>query len=513
MADNRPASSTPLGTALRPEIFGQSFRNLMEPLLVLFNKAAGMEVKNSGFYIAYSIPGGVYGYFRKHDISKEELNRIRIRIRRMIHSNAGFRHEVLPQEKILRYFEASQRTDIIQLIRSKEQERELEGLRLAHLNGFGELLLNHVEFDYNRLTDFRLLQFRKGFFLIADPTFYERVMPAEPEKSKYFRSFEEVENTMMHLGISSFAELNHIVRNGRLPEFIKLSEAFQSRRISQIADSILSHPGKPRVVFLAGPTSSGKTTAAHRLSIEFRVLKKEVLILSLDNYYLPHSAIPDDPLTGMKNFELITALDLELFRQNINNLLAGKKVRLPRYHFDGRGAVPDETLSSITPETYIIVEGIHGLNPGLWQEVMDVESYRMYVSALSTLNIHDHLPLSTSDHRLIRRLVRDHLFRGYNFNETINRWPDIMHNEYQSIFPFQESAHAVFNSALVYEPAVFAHYAPGILQAGQAANERIREEVNRINRILSLLIPIDPKDIPPTSILREFIGGSSFIYH
>jgi len=241
-------------------------------------------------------------------------------------------------------------------------------------------------------------------------------------------------------------------------------------------------------------------------------MQKKVLLLSLDNYYLPHSAIPDDPQTGMKNFELITALDLNLFRQNINDLMAGNPIHLAKYHFDGRGPVPEPKTTQITPDTFIIVEGIHGLNPELWKDLMDVESYRLYVSALSTLNIHDHLPLSTSDHRLIRRLVRDHLFRGYDFNETIKRWPDVMQNEYQSIFPFQESAHAIFNSALIYEVAVFSHYAPKILKPEEAENEQIREEVKRLNRILSLLNPIDPKDIPPTSILREFIGGSSFTY-
>jgi len=496
----------------QPEAVKLSFRNLMEPLLVLFNKAAGLVLKNREFYIAYSIPGGVYGFFKDHAVGREELEEISVRIKQMIQGKEGFHHEVLPAEKILRYFEANHRTDIIHLLKSKRQGEEFEGLRLAHLNGYGELLFNHVRENYELLENFRLQQFNKGFFLIADPVFFERVMPERAEKSKFFLGIEETEETMKHLGIASFAELNEVIKQGNLPEFIKLSEAWQARRITQVADEILSHPSGTRLIFLAGPTSSGKTTAANRLAIELKVMKKKVLILSLDNFYLPHSAIPDDPATGMKNFELISALDLDLFRRNIHDLLNGKAVFLPKYHFDGQGATPAKQPTQISSDTYIIVEGIHGLNPALWQDMMDVESYRLYVSALSTLNIHDHLPLSTSDHRLIRRMVRDHLFRGYGFNETIRRWPDIMQNEYQSIFPFQESAHTIFNTALIYEPAVFAHYTPSIVHADSAENEQIREEVKRLNRILSLLIPIDPKDIPPTSILREFIGGSSFQY-
>ena len=494
----------------QPEALKLSFRNLMEPLLVLFNKAAGMELRNNPFYIAYSIPGGVYGYFTGHDVSEGELNNISRRILDLIHAGVNFRHEVLPTEKLLRYFEANQRTDIIHLINSRNADSEPDGLRLAHLNGFGELLLNHVSENYDRIKDFKLTKFRKGFFLIADQDFFKRVMPEEPSQSKYFEGFEDTEETMKHLGIASFGELNDVIRQGKLPDFIKLSEAYQTRSISSIADQIISHPEHPRLVFLAGPTSSGKTTSANRLAIELRILKRDVLILSLDNYYLPHHRIPDDPQNGLKNFEHISALNLELFRDNITDLLAGKPAYLPKYLFDGKGAIPDQTPTSIPHDGYIIVEGIHGLNPGLWKEALAIPSFRLYVSALSTLNIHDHLPLSTSDHRLIRRLVRDYLFRGYSINETIKRWPDVMQNEYQSIFPFQESAHALFNSALIYELAVFAHFAPAIVNPEFAENEQIREEVKRLNRILSLLIPINPNDIPPTSILREFIGGSSF---
>lgn len=496
----------------RPEALQLSFRNLMEPLLVLFNKAASMELKQKDFYIACSIPGGVYGFFKDHAVSPEELHAIGRRIRQMIKENQGFHHEMFPPEKLLKYFDASQRSDIIHLIKSNTNRHGTEGLCLAHLNGYGELLLNQINENYDSLINFRLVPFYKGFSLIADPDFFERVMPAEAENSKYFSGFEETEETMKHLGVASFAELNDVITRGHLPEFIKLSEAYQARRLSQITDEILSHPGNPRVIFLSGPTSSGKTTTAHRLAIEFKVMKKKVLVLSLDNFYLPHSSIPDDPATEMKNFELITALDMDLFRRNINDLLKGRAVHLPKYHFDGMGATSEKEARQISPDTHIIVEGIHGLNPELWRDMLDVESYRLYVSALSTLNIHDHLPLSTSDLRLIRRLVRDHLFRGYDFNETIQRWPDVLQNEYQSIFPFQESAHAIFNSALIYEPAVFAHYAPGIARADKAVKRQVRDEVNRLNRMLSLLIPINPHDIPPTSILREFIGGSSFSY-
>ncbi len=488
-----------------------AFRSLMEPLLVLFNKAVSDVFSNRDYYIAYSIPGGVYGYFKDYDLTDDDVNTIKNRIRKLIFANLDFQQEILPKEKILRYFDDHQRSDIIELLQSKPDDLS-DNMHLAHLNGNGELFFNHINEHYERLDRFRLFRFKRGFILIADPDFFERVMPQRLEISKYLKRFDESEEAMKQLGIESIAQLNEVIDNGELSEFIKISEAYQAKRIGRIADNIVSHPLKPRLIFLSGPTSSGKTTSANRLAIELKVLGKKVLIMSLDNFYLPHSAIPFDPETGLQNFELISALNLELFCKTIHQLLNGETIHMPRYHFDGKGAVPDPNPTMISPDTYIIVEGIHGLNPDLWKNKLKVDSYRLYVSALNTLNIHDHLPLSTSDHRLIRRLVRDHLFRGYSFNETIKRWPDVMENEYHSIFPFQESAHAIFNSSLIYEIAVFAHYAPGILRPELAENEVIKEEVKRLNRILSLLKPINPNDIPPTSILREFIGGSSFKY-
>ena len=489
-----------------------SFRPVLEPLLVLFNKASEKVLPGKEYSIAYSIPGGVYGYYKNHAATDKEIESIKKLMSNDIKQKVDFKHDVLPKEKMFRSFEGTGRKDITDLLSSQVHDNDIEGLRLVHLNGCAELFVNHVSENYELLSKFKLFGFNKGFFLIADTEFYNSIMPERLELSKYLKRFDESDETMKSIGISSIAELNEAIRDGSLPELIKISEVYQARRIGRIADNIVSHPLKPRVVFLSGPTSSGKTTSANRLYIELKVLKKKVLIISLDNFYLPHSKIPFDHEKGIQNFELITALDLELFRNTINDLISGKSVFMPRYHFDGKGATPDTTATQISSDTYIIVEGIHGLNPELWRNVMDVDSYRLYVSALNTINIHDHLPFSTSEHRLIRRLIRDQLFRGYNFNETLKRWPDVIQNEYQSIFPFQESAHAIFNSALMYEIAVFAHYAPKILNPELAENEHIREQVKKLNRILSLFNPINPDDIPPTSILREFIGGSSFKY-
>lgn len=493
--------------------FRLPFRSLIEPLLVLFNVASKKVLKDREYFFDYSIPGGLYGHYHGYVPTDNDLKAIHDSIKNLLRNQVHLLQEERSSEQIQQYYSEFERKDILHLIRSNPKNLELlDGKRIAHINGYGELFFNRIQDNLSLLSNFRLIKAKGGFFLISDYAFFERVLPKRLETSKYFKRFDESHEAMAHFGISNIADLNDVITQGDLPEFLKLSEAYQAKSFSRIADNIIAHPLKPRVIFLAGPTSSGKTTSANRLALELKVLRKNVLILSLDNYYKPHSEIPDDPATGMKNFEVVSALNLDLFRQNICNLLAGDPTRLPKYHFDGNGGVSTGDPVTTDEDTYFIVEGIHALNPVVWADVLEGNSYRLYVSALTTLNIHDHLPFSTSDHRLIRRLVRDHLFRGYGFNETIKRWPDVVVNEFTCIFPFQESAHAIINSALIYEMAVFAHYAPAILNPDLAENELIREEVLRLNRLLRLFIPIAPTDIPPTSILREFIGGSSFKY-
>lgn len=490
----------------------EPLRSLTEPLIVLFNYAASSVLPGKNFIMEYSVPGGIYGYFCDFTPTNKQINNIKQKIKGVIKSGAKINHEKFTHDELISYFNGCGRTDIIDLINSKGEESKCKSLSVLHMNGNGELFLNNVKENYDKLINFRLFRYAKGFFLIADIDFFDRVMPHRLETSKFLKRFEETQNSMKYFGVSTVSQLNDIIKQGELSDLIKISEAYQSKKISRIADNIIGHPLKPRVIFLSGPTSSGKTTSANRLAIELKVLKRKVIILSLDNFYLPHSKIPIDPDTGLQNFELITALDLNLFKETINALLRKELVYLPKYYFDGQGAKPSKKATQIDDDTYIIIEGIHGLNPQLWQNVMEVESYRLYVSALSTIKIHDHLPVSTSDHRLIRRLVRDYLFRGYDINETLKRWPDVINNEYRSIFPFQESAHDIFNSALIYEIAVFAHYAPSILKGENAKSSIIAEQIEKLNRLLYLFISIDPADIPFTSILREFIGGSSFDY-
>lgn len=488
-----------------------SFREIIEPLLVIFNYASNKVLPNKEFYIAYSIPGGVYGYYKDHELDATDINKLLSYMRDALANSKEYKKNTLDKAQTLEYFEESNRKDLVKLLKSAPYTSN-PYMRIGEYGGIGELFLNDIMLHLDKLLSISLVKFRKGFVLIADSEFFKRATPIDLEKSKYVKRFDELEECMKHHQIAEISELNKIISSGELSEFIKISEEFQSKKISRIADKIVEDQRNPRLVFIAGPTSSGKTTFAYRLGIGLKVLQKKVLKLSLDNYYLPHDQIPIDPETGMQNFEVISSLDLALFRDNITRLLKGEEVFLPRYNFNKGGHVIDENPTVIDQNTYVIVEGIHGLNPEMWQNIDSIESYRIYISALNTLNIHDHLPLSTSDHRLIRRLVRDSLFRGYDFNETIRRWPDVMKSEHYNIFPFQESAHTIINSALVYELAVFAHFAPKVLHIEKSENETIKREVERLYRLLSLFVPVNPTDIPPTSILREFIGGSSFKY-
>lgn len=488
-----------------------SFRNIMEPLLVVFNCVSAKILPDKKYYMAFSVPGGIYGYFDDYEIKQDEIDRLLKEIKSILNENIDIDSTLGDKSEVLKEYIDKSRHDILELINEMPETNSTQ-FRLADIKGHKELFINDIQLHLGKLKEINLIKFRKGFILIADNDFFTRTMPTDLNSSKYVWRFDELEANMQYHQVSDISSLNKIIKSDQLSDFIKISEAFHEKKIMSIADRIAKADKPSKLIFIAGPTSSGKTTFAYRLGIGLKVNKKKVLKLSLDDYYLDHALIPIDEQTGMQNFEVIDALDLKLFKENIIKLLNYEPVHLPKYNFNKGGHCFEETPTLIDENTFIIVEGIHGLNPQLWQNIDSVESFRIYISALNTLNVHDHLPISTSDHRLIRRLVRDYLFRGYDINETLMRWPDVMHSEYLNIFPFQESAHVVFNSALVYELAVFAYYAQDILKVELAKNEYTKNQIERLLRLLSLFVPINPSDIPPTSILREFVGGSSFKY-
>jgi len=326
-----------------------------------------------------------------------------------------------------------------------------------------------------------------------------------PEYPKLLSAFLQYGEWLNKLGIENVGSLNDAIQSGRSDQIILVSEAFHEQHLSEIARQIAERIEKSRLILIAGPSSSGKTTTSRRLAVQLLALGISPFPLELDNYFLPRekTLLGED---GQPDFEAIEALDLPLLAEHLQKLVGGEKVQLPRFNFrSGRSEAGEEIqLKRGQP---IILEGIHGMNPRLIPESLSGEAFRIYVSALTQLNLDRHNRVSTTDTRLIRRIVRDARERGYSATQTISRWESVRRGEKRHIFPYQENADVMFNSALVYELAALKPLAePLLLQVQHGTLEYI--EARRLLAFLEWFLPLDINLVPETSIVREFLGGS-----
>ena len=307
----------------------------------------------------------------------------------------------------------------------------------------------------------------------------------------------------------TIGDLNEFIDKGFSPQLIQISEALQEKKISKIADEIANRKGI-KLLLIAGPSSSGKTTTCKRLSVQLAVNGIKPVPISLDDYFLDRDKTPRDE-SGDYDFESLHALNLPLLREQMNALFRGEEVELPRYDFTSGKNVKSGRKLTLHEGEVMVVEGIHALNPELMEGVPQEQIYRVYASALTTLLLDNHNYIPTTDNRLLRRIIRDHKYRGVSAQETIRRWPSVRRGENKWIFPYQENADAMFNSAMLFELAVIKSQAEPLL-------ERVPEncieyaEAYRLRKFLKYIRPIPEDQIPPTSLLREFLGGSSFTY-
>jgi uridine kinase len=360
-----------------------------------------------------------------------------------------------------------------------------------------------------RIQAFGLVPWKGGMILLLPHGDDITILPPFVPYSKLFRVFHEFGDWERILGVSQAADLNRSVATGAHSDLIKIAEGLHEKKVAQIADTIARRRKQLRLILIAGPSSSGKTTFTKRLAIQLRVIGLVPLVVSLDDYFLDRDKTPRN-VEGKPDYETLEAVDVPRFYRDLSDLLAGRPVRLPRYDFLNGLRTPGLSVT-LPPRQPVLVEGLHALNPRLADALPSKVMYRIYASALTQMNITDHMRFPTSDIRLLRRLVRDVRFRSHPASDTLTAWPMVRRGEERHIFPYQDDCHVVFNSALTYEPAVLRTFAEPLLQripAGHAAFP----EVLRLLQLLRCFSPISPDEVPPTSILREFIGGSSFKY-
>lgn len=360
------------------------------------------------------------------------------------------------------------------------------------------------------LTQWDLRPFAEGYLLqCPDPQMPDK-LDLYQEAPKLFNIFQEHHKWAELLRVPTIDDLNEEVRNHRENHLIQVSEALHEKKYASIADMIAQRRDKVRMVLLAGPSSSGKTTSCRRLAVQLAVLGFDVKQLSLDDYFLPREQTPRQP-NGDYDFEAIEALNIPLLNEQLLQLFDGKDVKTPTYDFKKGEPYFSGKSIKMTKDSILVVEGIHALNPKLTAQIDDEMKFKVYVSALTQIALDEQNIIRSNDNRLIRRIVRDNNFRGYSAYATLQRWPSVRYGEQHHIFPYQENADVMFNSALLYELGILRPFAEPLLKmVPQSAMEYA--EATRLLSILELIEPIQTKHIPPTSILREFLGDSSFEY-
>ena len=359
---------------------------------------------------------------------------------------------------------------------------------------------------------FNLLPYKEGFLLMpfdpADPS-----VPAVPiEQEKMYKAFTDYLRFNHIVGVSDVGELNTYVQHHRAADLINVAEALHEKALARISDDITARyrSGGARIVLISGPSSSGKTTTTKRLAIQLMTNLLKPQMISLDDYFVDRDRTPRDH-TGDYDYESLYALDLAQFNADLTAILAGEEVELPTYNFElGRREYKGKRIR-LESGSILLIEGIHGLNPELTSRIPEEMKYRVYVSALTTLSIDDHNWVPTTDNRLLRRIIRDHKYRGTSAEETIRRWPSVRRGEEKWIFPYQENADAMFNSSLIFELGVMKDGAETVLRSVPYDVPEYAEAY-RLRKFLSYFLPINTALIPSTSVLREFLGGSSFKY-
>lgn len=439
-------------------------------------------------------------------ITDEMLTAVEQRMLDIVRADEPFARTSLSKEEAIRVLGESGRKDKLRLIKWINQDT-------FHMYTFGDLkdyFFMPLVPSSGILNRFVLERYQKGLLL----RFPRHTSPTEIEVTrnydKLFKIFEEYERWGEILEINDIGHLNEAISTGAITEMIQISEALHEKKIAYIADQIGEEFPKYKLILIAGPSSSGKTTFSKRLSVQLRVNKITPQMISIDDYFVPRSETPRLE-NGDFDYENIQAIDIKLFNNHLQSLFRGEAVELPKYDFaTGQRGHSGKTIH-LGPKEVLIVEGIHGLNDDLTPDIPKELKFKIYVSALTQLNIDDHNRFSTTDTRLIRRIVRDGHFRYYTALETLRRWPLVHEGEDRWIFPHQENADVMFNSALIFEQAVLKSFALPALQK-IPRTEPEYSEARRMIDLLSCFKEISTAELPSTSILREFVGGSSFRY-
>ena len=481
-----------------------NIRNNSRTLQFIFIKAVLDLYKDAIVTMEHSIGKWVFGEIHKKEpLTEQEVNNIKQEMQKLIDKNYPIKRIKVKREEAIKIFQNYGMTDKVKLL----QQTGFKVVTLYELDGRYDYFYGPMWESTGVIKNFDV-KFYNGGFILGYPT-DENLMVVNKfvEQRKLTNIFRETEKWLNILGIGEVGSLNEKISNGELIDLIMISEALHEKKIAQISDMI-NEKKEIKAVFVAGPSSSGKTTFANRLAIQLKVNGLNPIPISLDNYFVNREDTPKDE-NGEYDFESIKSIDVKFFKDQMKELFEGKEVEIPIFNFLTGYREKSGSKVKMPKNGILIIEGIHGLNPILTSSLDENNIFKIYISALTQLNLDNHNRISTADVRRVRRIVRDSLSRGKNAEETLLMWPSIKKGEEKNIFVYQEEADVMFNSTLVYELCVLKKKALEELDK-VGADSSVYDEVKRLKEFLGFFDEIDKGLVPENSILREFIGGSIF---
>ena len=467
--------------------------------------------------IDYSLPSGLYceirekeeqqdGRPRIYPVTDEQIENILLRMRKIVAADLPFKKFKMTPQEAVQLFEANGQKEKINLLHSTGRLL----CSVYFLDGQADTFYGPLVPSTGCLQTFDLMGFGEGFCLQYPMDGNSgKVLPMK-KQVKLARALKEHSDWCAIMGVKGVGALNKAVKEGKIIDLINLSEALHERKYAEIADMIYARRDSVKIVFIAGPSSSGKTSTSKRLALQCRILGMNPKVIELDNYFLDRARTPRDK-NGEYDFEALGAMDLELLGRQLNQLLDGQQVEIPKYDFKEGKSIFNGNFMKLEEKDILIMEGIHALNPAMIPGVDQSKLFRVYASALTSLSIDENNNISTADNRMLRRMIRDNRTRGIVPEDTILRWQSVRRGENKNIFPFQENADAIFNSAHIFELPVLKYYAEPLLRRILPSSPAYTE-ATRMLKFLSYIVELSPAEIaaiPPTSILREFIAGQT----
>ncbi|WP_304477023.1 nucleoside kinase [uncultured Muribaculum sp.] len=441
-------------------------------------------------------------------VNEDVVARLKARMTELVKRDIKFERKERLTSDVIKIFEKQGLDDKVKLLRSTHELYTV----YYRLDNVCDSYYGNLAPSTGMLNIFDLQLYKDGFLLLGADSSNPSMVASPIVQEKMYHAFTDYLAFNRVIGVDNVGELNEAVASKESAMLINVAEALHDKKIGRISDDISRRyaEGGARIVLIAGPSSSGKTTFTKRLAIQLMTNLLEPKMISLDDYFVNREVTPRD-IDGDYDYESLYALDLETFNSDLNALIAGEEVNLPTYNFELGHRVYKGKKLKLNSNSVLLIEGIHGLNPELTANIDAKMKYLIYVSALTTLSIDDHNWVPTTDNRLLRRIIRDYKYRGVSATDTIKRWPSVRRGEEKWIFPFQENADAMFNSSLIFELGVMKELADDILN-GVPRDIREYAEAYRLRKLLSYFTPITDRLIPSTSLLREFLGGSSFHY-